>query len=173
MDKATDRTSSFIPTLIPTLISASFTFLFGVIGVLIGGYWQQHYALQLEQEKNILELRRKAYAEFFEGQTALINSGAPDISAEDRACLLDKYTTLVKNARFHIAVYGARPTVEALAGFFEKYFSPSDCYDPQKYREDTTIYIRMREEYFGGREEEKVAPEKMTLLVHNCRLARS
>jgi hypothetical protein len=118
-------------------------------------------------------LRRKAYSEFFEGQTALINYNAPDLSAEDKARLLNTYTTLVKNARFHIAVYGSKQTVEALSDYYEKYFTPEDCFDSQKQREDTTIYIRMREESFGGRVEEKVAPEKMMLLVRNCRIKGS
>jgi hypothetical protein len=49
MDKSTD--GAFISILILTVISAFFTFLFGVIGVLIGGYWQQYNAVQLEQKK--------------------------------------------------------------------------------------------------------------------------
>jgi hypothetical protein len=173
MDKATDS-ASWIPSLVPTLISAFLTFLFGVTGVLIGGSWQQRYAIQLEQQKDLLELRRKAYSDFFEGQTTLarLNTDLTGLYSDETARLHEKYATLVWNARFHIAVYSSRSTVEALSDFYEKYFPPGDCPDATKFREDTNIYIRMREEHFGNKDEDKVAPEKMTLLIHDCRLSR-
>jgi hypothetical protein len=66
MDKATDS-ASWIPSLVPSLISAFLTFLFGVTGVLIGGSWQQRYAIQLEQQKDLLELRQESLFRFFRG----------------------------------------------------------------------------------------------------------
>jgi hypothetical protein len=173
MVKASESTSSLIPSLMPTMISAFVTFLFGVIGVVIGASWQQHYAIQLEEQKNLLELRRKAYSDFFEGQTTLARLNTSQLSPDEAARMREKYANLVWNARFHIAVYASRPTVEALSDFYERYFPPGECSDPQRFREDTKIYIRMREEHFAGREGENVPPEKMTRLILDCRLPKS
>lgn len=173
MDKEAFSISSLIPSASQTLISAFVTFLFGLIGVLVGASWQQHYAIQLEQQKDLLELRRKAYSNFFDGQTdlKLLNSG--NLPADEVNKLQKEYSTRVMNARFHIAVYGSRSTVEALSDFFEKYSSPPNCSDAVRFSEDTKIYFRMREEHLGGSDGENVALEKMALLIHNCRLSTS
>jgi len=51
-DTEWNRSPFRISSLTPPLISAFLTFLFGVIGVIIGAIWQQHYAIQLEEQKN-------------------------------------------------------------------------------------------------------------------------
>jgi hypothetical protein len=170
-----DKEPSRISSLIPTFISALFTFLFGVIGVIIGASWQQPYAIQLEEQKNLLALRKNAYEKFFEGQTdlKLLNLYEAYYLKEDADRLKKEYSRNVKNAKFHIGVYSSKATVEAIVDFFDEYSPYENCDNPQKYRDDTNIYIRMREEHLGVREEDKVSPEKMTLLIHDCRLPKS
>lgn len=164
-----------ISSMIPTFISAFFTFVFGVIGVVIGAGLQQPYAIQLEEQKNLLGLRKDAYTDFFKGQADLqLYDGNKAKYGKDYADQLNKeYEALVSKARFHIAVYGSKLTVETLASYYEKYDKTSqNCYDPEKFRDDTNIYVRMREENLGAREENRVALEKLTLLIHHCRLPK-
>jgi hypothetical protein len=74
---------------------------------------------QLEKERTLLSIRKEAYNDFFSGQVAYHNNETA------------KYQLLVQNARFAIGVYSTKPTVEALAAYFEC-VDLSDCRDSPK-----------------------------------------
>jgi hypothetical protein len=112
------------------------TALLAALGAAFGAYWQQTYAVQLEKERTLLSIRKEAYNDFFSGQVAFHNNETA------------KYQLLVQNARFAIGVYSTKPTVEALADYFECVDS-RDCRDtPKKWMLDGKIYQQMRRELY-------------------------
>ena len=111
------------------------TALLAALGAAFGAYWQQTYAVQLEKERTLLSIRKEAYENFFSGQVARNKDPA-------------KYESLVQNARFAIGVYSTKPTVEALAEYFEC-LGVHDCANSQKKWElDVKIYQQMRRELY-------------------------
>jgi hypothetical protein len=149
------------------------TALLAALGAAFGAYWQQTYAVQLEKEKTLLSIRKEAYDNFFLGQVAYHNN--------DEA----KYHSLVQNARFPIGVYSTKPTVEALAEYFE-YVGVPDCGDsPKKWELDVKIYQQMRRELyedqvvtsyqriwswlFGEDHSQRVDDKTMLRVIYACR----
>jgi hypothetical protein len=111
------------------------TALLAALGAAFGAYWQQTYAMQLEKERTLLSIRKEAYENFFSGQVA-------------RASDSEKYRSLVQNARFAIGVYSTKPTVEALAAYFECIGRPACANSPEKWELDVKIYQQMRRELY-------------------------
>ena len=88
---------------IPELKPAGQWFVSAILGGAVVALMDQYFAVQLEQDKRLMDLRKSAYTDFFVGQSArrLVGAGV--------------YETKVTESRFLIGVYGSRPTVEALA----------------------------------------------------------
>jgi hypothetical protein len=150
---------------LPTLVS-------GVIGGIFGGAVQQYFTLQLEQQRTLLDVRKGAYTKFFEGQAKLRESGdRPDKEAERL-----KSNEMIKLARFEIAVYGSKPTVDALWAYYQY----PDAYthqvtqvpcdgSRQRWRDDAAIYQGIRSELqsrwpFSN----AVDDDKLIFLIHGC-----
>jgi hypothetical protein len=150
------------------------TALLAALGAAFGAYWQQTYAVQLEKERTLLAIRKEAYNDFFSGQVARNTDPA-------------KYQSLVQNARFAIGVYSTKPTVEALAEYFE-YLGVPECGDaPKKWELDVKIYQQMRRELyedqvvtmhqrvwnslFGEDHSQRVDDKTMLRVIYDCRLS--
>jgi hypothetical protein len=111
------------------------TALLAALGAAFGAYWQQTYAVQLEKERTLLSIRKEAYDNFFLGQV---------VRNKDPA----KYESLVQNARFAIGVYSTKPTVEALAEYFECLGARDCANSAKKWELDVKIYQQMRRELY-------------------------
>lgn len=149
------------------------TALLAALGAAFGAYWQQTYAVQLEKERTLLTIRKEAYDNFFTGQVAQGNDTA-------------KYQSLVQHARFVIGVYSSKPTVEALADYFQ-YLGVPPCGDPpKKWELDVKIYQQMRRELyedeavtiyqrvwrslFGDDHSQRVDDKTMLRVIYFCQL---
>jgi len=159
-----DRLSSWRPD----LGSAVQWFLSAVVGGAVVALVHQYFAVQLEQDKLLLTLRKEAYVDFFEGQAARRRGDTTE------------YETKVVKARFVIGVYGSKPTVEALWRYYDLYFRDDiqTCDEPRdKWVKDVHIYQRMRDELFGGgviqrfmHGDQRIDDDKLVMVIHNCRL---
>jgi hypothetical protein len=149
---------------VPTLVS-------GVIGGIFGGAVQQYFAVELEQQRTLLDLRKAAYTKFFEGQAKLRESRE---QPENKA-LRQQSDEMIKLARFEIAVYGSKPTVDALWTYYQRSDiegseAKNDCGTPrQRWQEDAAIYQGMRSELqtrwpFSN----AVDDDKLVFLIHGC-----
>src|SRR5713101_4528407 len=101
-----DRLSSWRPD----LGSAVQWFLSAVVGGAVVALVHQYFAVQLEQDKLLLTLRKEAYVDFFEGQAARRRGDTTE------------YETKVVKARFVIGVYGIKPKIAAIWGYYDLYF---------------------------------------------------
>jgi hypothetical protein len=150
------------------------TALLAALGAAFGAYWQQTYAIQLEKERTLLTIRKEAYNTFFAGQVAYHKN--------DTAT----YQSLVQHARFVIGVYSSKPTVEALADYFQ-YLGVPVCVDaPKKWELDVKIYQQMRRELyedevvtiyqrvwrslFGDDHSQRVDDKTMLRVIYDCQL---
>jgi|SRR5262245_1750951 len=131
------------------------TALLAALGAAFGAYWQQTYAVQLEREKTLLSIRKEAYTDFFSGQFAYHNN--------DTA----KYQSLVQNARFAIGVYSTKPTVEALAEYFECVGVPACANSPKKWELDVKIYQQMRRELYGEDHSQRADDKTMSRVIYD------
>lgn len=151
-------------------------FLSAVVGGVVVAFLHQFFAVQLEQHKTLLQIRKDAYSDFFEGQTALKLLPAADINTDDYKKLEAQYRSKVINSRFMIGVYGSKPTVEAMWKYFDGSFPVGDCNGPNP-RDDIQIYQRMREELYSNGLIQRIVlgnqlvdDEKAALVIQNCRL---
>lgn len=158
-----------LPSWIPGMKPVAQWFLSAVIGGAVVALVNQHFAVQLEQNKTLIELRQQAYVNFFNGQAALRRG-------DDKV-----YREKVTDARFVIGVYGTGPTVEALATYYTKHFNFAECPgSKEKWIDDVRIYHRMRDELFGGGMLQTILPfmfrnhdvddATLALVIHDCKM---
>ena len=170
------------PSWRPSLKSAAQWFLSAIVGGAVVALVNQYFAVQLERDKKLLDIRNDGYVRFFEGQAA--RRVSPD----------GKYRFNTTVGRFIIGVYSNKDTVETASAFIDladktntdpKVKKIEDCFDPNKasrtvrdrWMNDIHIYQRMRDEVFGGgglqnllRGDYRVDDKTLMLLVDNCRL---
>ncbi len=169
-----------LPSWMSTAISALPSLISAFIGGAIVAVSNQFFAVQLEQEKTLLELRRSAYANFFRGQTLFQRVEQGGLPKEESDRLWAEYNSLVREARFDIAVYSSKPIVDAMSNYFREYFPDErkNCSSSRrKMMDDINIYQQMRRELFGDniiqkilRGSEKVDDDRMVLMIHHCLL---
>jgi hypothetical protein len=89
-----------------------------------------------------LELRKKAYADFLQGQTLL--RAAHNQSETDEA------NKVITEAKFNILMVGSTGIICAMVSYWISAFPKQypACPDPALEREDVTIYQAMRDEVF-------------------------
>lgn len=151
---------------LPTLVS-------GVIGGIFGGAVQQYFAVQLEQQRTLLDVRKTAYTRFFQGQAKLkewYTRGQPENDSEKR-----ESDEMIKLARFEIAVYGSKPTVDALWTYYQRpdiegSEAKNSCSgSPQRWRDDATIYQGVRSELQSRwLLSNAVDDDRLIFLIHGC-----
>jgi hypothetical protein len=175
-----EKLPSWMPGLMSALRSALPSFVSAVIGGIVVALAHQYFAVQLEQEKALFEVRKTAYSKFIEGQRAL-----QDLRAKGSDPVLEeRYHLDVRSALFFIAVYSSKSTVDAVATFYQKYFTYEACpRQPQedwerywkRWRADVNIYQQIRKELFGAGivrrllyGSQTVDDEKIALLIQEC-----
>ena len=155
-----------------TVLLPVFTAILAFVGSLLGARFLLPVNVQFEQEKALLELRRSAYTEFFEGQArAYILRGYPNVAPEDR-----ENRIRVAKAKFFVAVFSRKQTAEAMADYWDKHVmrpEPADsCVSRDKSLADALMYQRMRTELFGDAADQQIDADKMLILLYDCRLPK-
>ena len=162
---------------VPSLKQALVTLFLAFVGGVTGGLTQQYFAVQLEEEKKLLELRKDAYSDFFKGQAILQRLREMPLSDGNRATLEQQYSNLVKNARFLIAIYSSKQVVESLADLFMLTGLNDKCGGtPEQWDKEVETYQNMRRELFGYdwrkllgiKWNREVDDDKLMLMMFSC-----
>lgn len=134
---------------IPVLI-AVIAFLGGIAGSILGALLTAKH----EEQKNISELRVTAYNKFFAGQAKFLQSRYGK-EEEDKKRLFLEYQREIKEARFHIGVFGSSGVIQALVSWF-KIVEPISPERDSRWKDDIKTYQAMRREILGENEALKV-----------------
>jgi hypothetical protein len=128
-----------------------------------------------ETQRKLLEARINAYNDFFKGQaqlqeaTQLIDQGR-ETEAKDAQ---DKYSVMVKEAKFRVAIYGNKSEVEAIEHYFRKYLHNPRCVgERQRWLDDIKLYQEVRNGVFRGDAKQKIDDAKL-IASYRMRIYRS
>jgi len=110
----------------PTLVSALITALFGLIGVLVGGFLQYLYSGSLETDKQRMQIQIAAHADYAKAQAAWQRAGAEEDKTKREAAENDA-ALKIRDAAFRIVVFSPPEVVKALAEFVEQSRDRKEC----------------------------------------------
>ena len=151
------------------------TAIVAFVGGVVTGEFRSRSDVQLQNQRYLLEVRKEAYTNYFEGQAGL--QQAEDLEAiglkEEAEKLRREYELRVKTSRFQIAVFSTKPVVNALAHYFRDYFKDEFglCFgNHQKWIDDVKTYQNMRQEVFGDKIEQRVDDNDLSVLLFLCKL---
>jgi hypothetical protein len=144
--KAPDQFTVLKEIKLPLLI-ALMGFIGGISGSLVGPYLTAKH----EKEKNISELRVAVYNKFFAGQAKLLQARYAHLPAPETDRLIREYQQEIKEARFHIGVFGSPEVIQALVKWFAV-IEAANKDDPNLWKEDVKIYQAIRREILGEEE---------------------
>ena len=130
-----------------------------------------------EAEKRLLDSRLGAYNDFFKGQAKLQEATTlrAQGSNEEAKKAEEEYSSLVKSAKFRIAVYGTRTEIAAIVAYFKEYLSAPPCGGPrpERWRDDARIYQEIRKGIFRNDSSQLVDEESLILLLFDCQVPDS
>lgn len=142
--------------------------VFTLIGILLGAGLNFYFTIAAEREKDLREIRRKAYVDFLHAQVKW-DSAQYATSEEESRQFSEDYREKTAEARKRIAVYGDKAVVEALAKYWRNHFDRKICPGTyEKIGDDVSIYQRMREDVMPG--DELVNDEDMMMLLFLCQI---
>ena len=158
-----------------------------VIVGFVGGVMKERSATEraiyIERLDNINMLRSATYIDFFTATAkylqareyeygdygSFIKEKPDDAELSDRLeKALWEYHVETKEARLKLAAFAPTEIVEALSDYYRERYNPENLCSPF-WTSDVGTYLAMRRELLAGIESEEVDPEKMYLLMFNCR----
>jgi hypothetical protein len=93
--------------------------IFGLIGVLVGGFLQYLFSGSLETEKQRMQIQLSAYADFAKAQAAWQRAQLERDELKKEAAKSDA-ALKIRDANFRIVVFSPPEVVRALAAFMEE-----------------------------------------------------
>ena len=114
--------------------------LVGILAGIVSANATHYFKRKGELEKSHLELRQKAYLDFLQGQSLLLQH------KEEEA------NPLIMSAKLNILLTGSRGVVCSMATYWAHAYRYQDCPDAEARRRDAAIYQEMRRESFDALE---------------------
>jgi hypothetical protein len=114
--------------------------VFGLIGVLVGGFLQYLYSGSLETEKQRMQIQISAYADYAKAQAAWQRAGEENEQSKREAAENDA-ALKIRDAAFRIVVFSPAEVVGALAEFVEQSRDRKEC---DITRADIAVYQILR-----------------------------
>ena len=126
------------------LDSAVLVALIGILSGVIGAYTTAAATSRATLRQNTIELRKKAYAEFLQGQS--LRRGQRNQSEEDEA------NRLINDAKLNIFMVASPEVICSTVSYwidaFPEQFQP--CKNDKLERKNAVIYQAMRKEFFAS-----------------------
>jgi hypothetical protein len=126
------------------LDSAVLVALIGILSGVIGAYATAAATSRATLRQNIIEFRKKAYAEFLEGQS--LRRGARDESDDREA------NRLIIDAKLNIFMVASKDVICSMVDYWVDAFGSQypSCKDDQMELKNAAIYQAMRSEFFAS-----------------------
>jgi hypothetical protein len=124
---------------------AILTALFGLLGVVVGGFLQYLYSGLLETEKQRMQIELSAYADFAKAQAAWQRAGMEKDQSKREAVENDA-ALKIRDAAFRIVVFSPPEVVGALSAFVEQSGNREECNLTQA---DIALYQTIRQQNSG------------------------
>jgi hypothetical protein len=117
--------------------------LLGVGGGIGGGFFTHYFTRTRQLEKSILELKREAYDELFQG-FSLYWTSTPGSDRRNEA------NRLIRSAKLRILLIGSKDTIKSMAEYWKEWQGYRPCERVKEKEEDAAIYQAMRSEFFNA-----------------------
>jgi len=124
--------------------SAIMVAIIGILSGVIGAYATAAATSRATLRRDVVELRKKAYAEFLQGQT--LRSRARDQNESNEA------NKLIVNAKLNIFMVASKEVICSMVSYWIDAF-PAEfpaCKDEKLERKNAAIYQAMRNEFFAS-----------------------
>lgn len=116
------------------VVSAIFLVIGGVLGAVLPDYLQRTRDI----ERSVLELRQKAYSEFFQGQSLLWSDSHREKEANQ----------LIDSSKLRILLTSSGAVVSSMSDYWKTAKNLKECEKPEDMKKDVAIYQAMRTEFF-------------------------
>ena len=148
--------------------TALLTAVFGLIGVVAGGFLQYYFSSSLETEKQRMQIQLSAYADFAKAQAAWQRAGAETDDAKRKEAIRDS-SLRIRDAAFRIVVFSPPEVVRALAAFVQQSGDREECNTTDT---DIALYqiVRRQNTRQVSESDHDVSNQDVAMALFGCKL---
>lgn len=156
------RTTEATPAKSSSWSTALLTGLFGLIGVVTGGFLQYYFSQWLETDKQRMQIQQTAHADFAKAQAVWQRALREQDESKKKAAILDAHLK-IQDAAFRIVIFSPSEVVKAFAAYVQENQN-QECGTT---RGDLAIYQKMRRQILG---KDDISDQDVAMALFGCKL---